>query len=116
MGSETLLDNFVANTRQEQIYYAGVVVQLRMVNDDHSDGTMTDEGGSGGLYGLEALDEIRSRPPEMVGINMIDLGGNYGIVSIAAYMKYPYMLRSIVVEPISTTYFMLRWGPSRDGM
>jgi len=116
MGSEALLDNFVANTRQEQINYAGVVVTLRMVNDDHSDGTMTDEGGPEGLYKLEALDAIRLRPPEMAGINMIDLGGNYGIVSIAAYMKYPYLLRSIIVEPISTTFFMLRWNMHLNGV
>merc|ERR1719487_2476049 len=43
-------------------------------------------------------------------INVVDMGGNYGVVTIAAFKKYPRMVRAIVVEPVPSTYFLLRWN------
>lgn len=108
MGSEESVDELVVNSRFENVTYAGVPMLLRMVNGDLGNYTLWDEGHA--LYGLDSLEELLDKPHEKQGINMIDLGGNYGAVSIAAFKKYPTRLRGITVEPIPTTYFFMRWN------
>merc|ERR1719487_1738742 len=68
------------------------------------------------LYGLDNLEELRDRPPQSHKINMIDLGGNYGAVSIAAFKKYPSQLCAVSVEPIPSTYFFMRWNMWLNGV
>jgi len=108
MGSEEVVDELVVNSRFENVTYAGVPMLLRMVNGDFGNYTLWDEGHE--LYGLDSLEGLLDKPHEKQGINMIDLGGNYGAVSIAAFKKYPTQLRAITVEPIPTTYFFMRWN------
>jgi len=49
-------------------------------------------------------------------LHLLDLGGNYGFVPIAAFKKYPNELRAVVVEPIPTVYFLLRWNLWLNGI
>lgn len=104
LGSEKVLDELVANSRLENITYAGVSVLTRMLQGDMSNGSMVANGGH--QYGLETL--RKASPTGM--LHMLDLGGNYGLVSIAAFKKYPEALQAVVVEPVPTTYFFLRWN------
>jgi FkbM family methyltransferase len=107
LGSEDMVDYVVTNTREERVPYAGQTVTLRMVLGDGSNSTMEEEGGS--LYGIESL-------PKDGLINLLDLGGNYGVVSIAAYLKFPNQTRAIAVEPIPSTYFLFRWNMHLNGV
>jgi len=113
LGAEEVVDFVVQQTREERILYADVTVVTRMVVGDGSNATLLEEGGS--LYGLRTLPPQGS--PETHGmINMIDLGGNYGVVSIAAFLRNPNTLRAIAVEPIPSTYFLLRWNMWLNGV
>jgi FkbM family methyltransferase len=107
LGSEDMVDYVVTHTREERVRYAGQKVTLRMVLGDGSNSTMKDEGGK--LYGLDSL-------PKVGLINLLDLGGNYGVVSIAAYLRFPNQTRAITVEPIPCTYFLLRWNMHLNGV
>lgn len=111
LGSESVLDELVMNSGFQNITYAGIPLTLRYVNGDWSNGTLLHEGKAEqyGLASLEA-DEKENR------INMVDLGGNYGTVSIAAYKRYPMSLHGVVVEPIPSTYFLLRWNMWLNGV
>lgn len=113
LGSESLLDDLVAKSRVQTVSYAGVPVLLRMLDGDLSNGTMISEGGES-VYGLEGLDGIVPSPQQR--INMIDLGGNYGVVSIAAFKKFPMRLRAVAIEPVPSTYFFLRWNMFLNGV
>lgn len=116
-GSEMHLDELVWNSRLEHVVYAGVPLMLRMVTGDFSNGTLVEEGsGHHHLYGLDRLEQLRKKPPEQDRINMIDLGGNYGAVSIAAFKLYPDSVRAVTVEPIPSTYFFLRWNMWLNGV
>mmetsp|Transcript_38996 Transcript_38996/g.64229 ORF Transcript_38996/g.64229 Transcript_38996/m.64229 type:complete len:383 (-) Transcript_38996:7-1155(-) len=116
LGSEMNLDELVFNSRLENIQYAGIHMLLRMVNGDYSNSTLLDEGSPDHLYGLDKLEEVRDRHPKQSGINMLDLGSNYGAVSIAAFKLYPDILRAVAVEPIPSTFFFLRWNMWLNGV
>lgn len=116
LGSEAKLDELVFNSRLEHIEYVGIHLLLRMVNGDYSNSTLVDEGSSNHLYGLDRLKEVHDRHPKQSGINMIDIGSNYGAVSIAAFKMYPRMLRAVAVEPIPSTFFFLRWNMWLNGV
>jgi FkbM family methyltransferase len=111
-GSEQLLDGFISNTRVEYITYAGIPLVLRMVVGDLSNYTLWGESGSN-LYGLDNLKQVS---PKSRWLNMVDLGGNYGAVSIAAYKNNPAQLRGVAVEPIPSTYLLLRWNMKLNGV
>jgi len=111
LGSESVLDELVLNTGFQNITYAGIPLTLRLVNGDMSNGTLLYEGRAS-QYGLESLDAEKKQNR----INMVDLGGNYGTVSIAAYKNYPLSFRGIAVEPIPSTYFLLRWNMWLNGV
>merc|ERR1719359_2199592 len=82
LGSEDALNELVDNSRVENMTYAGVTVLARMLNGDMSNDSMVAGGDS---YGLESL-----RKTSPTGkLHVLDLGGSYGIVSIAAFKKYP---------------------------
>merc|ERR1719198_1329399 len=72
------------------------------------------EEGRWSSYELDTLGDIRTGPEDI--LNMIDVGGNYGMVSIAAYKKYENHLRVISVEPIPTTFFFLKWNLFINGV
>lgn len=104
--TEQVLDSVVANTVEHQQVYAGVNMKIRMVLGDAVDGT--------DAYGLSTLGQTYAATPQAQSeggmMSMIDIGGNYGRVSIAAFKLHPQNLRIIAVEPVPSTYFLLRWN------
>mmetsp|Transcript_81447 Transcript_81447/g.148727 ORF Transcript_81447/g.148727 Transcript_81447/m.148727 type:complete len:361 (-) Transcript_81447:108-1190(-) len=99
MGNEQLLDVVVANTATAKIPYGGVDMSCRMVNGD---GVDADD-----VYGVDSLEQI---PDKNGMINMLDIGGNYGRVSMAAFKSNPQKMRIIAVEPAPSTFFLLKWN------
>lgn len=108
-GSEESLNQVVAESNEIHIRYAGVPVSLRIMAGDNAAERLGAETEDGQDYGLDALLDL-ARKSNQDKINMIDLGANYGVVSIAVSSKYPGLLRAVVVEPIPSTYFFLRWN------
>lgn len=80
---------------------------MSIAMDKHDDAAMrfgpTAENGE--EYGLDSLMEIQ---PNAQMLNIMDIGGNLGVVTIAVYKKYPGKVRAVVVEPVPTTHFYLR--------
>jgi len=99
MGNEPLLDAVVANTATGKAPYGGVSLDCRMVNGD---GVDADD-----VYGVDSLEKI---PDKNGMINMLDIGGNYGRVSMAAFKSNPQKMRIIAVEPAPSTFFLLKWN------
>lgn len=106
--NEEDLQKAVEESMEMNIEYAGVPVTLRVLNKDNAAKRLGGETEDGKEYGLDTLLEARQEDHDMV--NMIDMGGNYGVVTIATYNKYPGLLRTVVVEPVAATYFFLRWN------
>lgn len=106
-GSKEELDKVVRESKLANIEYAGISLVLRFLKEDNAAWRLgqKSEDGYGGLNDLE---DIHSSKKDMV--NMIDLGGNNGLVTIAVYNKYKGKVRAVVTEPISTTYFFMRWN------
>lgn len=97
---EEILDAVVFNTRVEIRPSEGVNITFRIAIGDEVDGI---EG-----YGLASLGDIKTDDNGM--LNMVDIGGNLGRVSIAAFKLQPKKMRILVVEPAPITYFLLRWN------
>mmetsp|Transcript_113778 Transcript_113778/g.207008 ORF Transcript_113778/g.207008 Transcript_113778/m.207008 type:complete len:382 (+) Transcript_113778:90-1235(+) len=98
--TEEILDAVVANTREETSLYAWEAVTFRIPIGDQVD--------SGDNYGLDSLGSEKLSESGMM--NMLDIGGNLGRVSIAAFKKYPELMRIVVVEPVPATFFLLSWN------
>jgi len=63
------------------------------------------------------LDSLGQMQPTTSGMmTMLDIGGNYGVVSIAAFKKYSDKMRTIIIEPVPSTYFLLRWNMELNGI
>lgn len=97
--SEAVLESVISSTSEVSTPYAGVDVVFRLVNGDGVDADCD--------YGLDSLMETASKSSGMV--NMLDVGGNYGRVTIAAFKKYPEEMRIVVAEPSPLSYFLLKW-------
>jgi len=97
--SEAVLESVISSTSEVTTPYAGEDVIFRLVNGDGVDADCD--------YGLDSLRETASKSSGM--INMLDIGGNYGRVSIAAFKKYPEAMRIVVIEPSPLTFFLLKW-------
>jgi len=102
---EEVLDAFVAASVVTATPYAGVNMILRMLAGN--------EVTESDTYGIDSLGPKVESSKMM---NMLDIGGNYGRVSIAAFKHYPTKMRIIVVEPIASTYFLLRWNLWLNGV
>lgn len=103
-GSREALNDLVLTSQVVNFTYANVMLTMRMVQGDNADARLGGEGGIG--YGLDTLRDIQ---PDGI-INMLDLGGNLGATVIAVLRQYSGLVRAIVVEPVPTTYFFLRWN------
>lgn len=110
---EDVIADVVANSVLVNLTYAGVKMSLRMNKDDDAVKRMGEESQWFG-YDLDTLGDVRDDSKDM--LNMLDIGGNYGVVSIAAYKKYAEKLRVITVEPIPTTFFFLKWNLYLNGV
>merc|ERR1719310_1008215 len=49
-------------------------------------------------------------------MNMLDIGGNYGLVTIAAFKMHPERMRIVTMEPMPSTYFLLKWNLYLNGI
>jgi len=129
-GSQEKLDEMVANSQVINITFAGVPVVLRMSGKDNAATRMGGKDEDGKQYGLEEFitkskeeeesPSFTAREASKEGkeakINMIDMGGNYGAVSIAIFKKYKNRVRAVVTEPVPRTYFFLRWNLWLNGV
>jgi FkbM family methyltransferase len=112
-GNEHAFFNVVANSVMVNITHAGVEMTVRM---NKADDALTRLGEEGNFfsYDLDTMGEFRGSSSDR--LNMLDIGGNYGVVTIAAFKKYAQSLRVITVEPIPTTYFFLKWNLYLNGV
>lgn len=111
-GSREGLVAFLTNSRVLTVHYAGVDMKIAMGKADNSD----QKWANGEAYDLDTLivpadeteaqfEQRRQQGTQM--INMLDVGGNLGLVTIAAYKKYPGLVRAMIVEPVPATNFFL---------
>jgi len=112
-GSSEALEKVVADSVEVNITYAGIPVLLRMLGKDDAAKRMGGGNEDGQEYGLQ--DVINDSDPT-AKINMIDMGGNYGAVSIAVFKKFRGKVRAVVLEPVPHTYFFLRWNLWQNGV
>mmetsp|Transcript_49328 Transcript_49328/g.86878 ORF Transcript_49328/g.86878 Transcript_49328/m.86878 type:complete len:414 (+) Transcript_49328:77-1318(+) len=119
-GSESKLKKVLANTVVLNISYAGESMQLVFPRDDDSVDRWAQvlPEFNGQEYGLNTVvtpidkDEMAFESRRLLFnsskfINMIDLGGHVGAVSIAMWKKYPGLVRGVVVEPLDKIFFLL---------
>lgn len=116
-GSKENLRTLLNNTQVLTIKYAGVEMHIAMGKDDTAADILGNKDratNNGEGYGLDtmleandtqetAFEQRRVQGTKMV--NMIDVGGYLGIVTIAAFKKNPTLVRAVLVEPCPTTYF-----------
>jgi len=106
--TEEGLEKAVNEAQKLEIDYAGVKMSLRILHQDNAADRLGGQTEDGEEYGLDTLLDVRQNSDDMV--NMIDMGGNYGAVTIAVFKKFPGLLRTVVLEPVAATYFFLRWN------
>jgi len=111
---EERIIELVENSVLLNITYSGVKMSLRMNQEDDATHRLGEEGMYGMDYDLDTLDELRNVSKDM--LNMLDVGGNLGVVSIAAYKKYAKHLRIITIEPSPQTFFFLNWNLHINGV
>merc|ERR1719378_921907 len=70
LGSEKILDDLVANSREENITYAGVTVRTR-VPSSQKPYSISDREHTAHFYGLESLHEVSPAGT----LNVLDIGG-----------------------------------------
>lgn len=102
------LNKIVAEATKVTKLFAGVQIELYIRGNDNAAQRLGEKTEDGGEYGLETL--LDARHDENGMVNMIDMGGNYGAVTIAVFKKFPGLVRTVVVEPVAPTYFFLRWN------
>jgi FkbM family methyltransferase len=111
LGSPAALERLVAQAICAPMSYADVGMQICTADGDDAAKRLPGENGVG--YGLDTLMGVRSSSDM---INIADLGGSYGVVTIVAFKKYPGKVRAIVLEPVPSTYFFLRWNMHLNGV
>mmetsp|Transcript_136207 Transcript_136207/g.236814 ORF Transcript_136207/g.236814 Transcript_136207/m.236814 type:complete len:362 (+) Transcript_136207:68-1153(+) len=104
--SEETLDRVVSHTHVKTEKLAGQKVTYRISKSDGCDGV---DG-----YHLQSLREMAANGSGMV--NMLDIGGNLGRVTIAAFKQAPQKMRIVVVEPVPVTHFLLTWNLWLNGI
>lgn len=111
-GNQSALDDVMAQSSCSPMSYADVKMQICIAGGDDAKGRLPGENGDG--YGLDTLSASQSGPGGL--INVVDMGGNYGVVTIAIVRKYPGRVRAVVAEPVPATYFFLRWNMHLNGV
>mmetsp|Transcript_3404 Transcript_3404/g.6683 ORF Transcript_3404/g.6683 Transcript_3404/m.6683 type:complete len:353 (+) Transcript_3404:97-1155(+) len=115
-GSEAKVVEFLNNTKVVPVTYSEVDMRLAMTKDDDAAVRFGGDGENGEEYGLDSLLSVENdveaafekRRDEGTGmINMIDMGGNLGVITIAVFKRYPGIVRCVAVEPVPTTYFYM---------
>lgn len=119
-GSESKLKKVLESTVVLNITYAGESMQLVFPKDDDSIDRWAQvvPEFNGQEYGLNTVvtpvdkEEMAFETRRLLFnsskfINMIDLGGHVGVVSIAMFKKYPGLVRGVIVEPLDKIFFLL---------
>jgi FkbM family methyltransferase len=114
-GTQELLDQAVSDSIVVKGRFAGVEMTLRMSSVDTAQRRLFIEGEDD-HYGLNHLREASQNHQSEKSINILDIGGNLGVTTIATFKKYPNSVRAIVVEPVPVTYFFLRWNLWLNGV
>jgi FkbM family methyltransferase len=122
MHSEDVLDAVVANTVEKNLFYAGANITLRVVVGDGSVATNA-KNAVDDYYGLDTLEQrihdnggLFEKVVSSGVMNMLDVGGNYGLVTLAAFKLYKEKMRIIVAEPVPSTFLLLRWNLWLNGI
>jgi FkbM family methyltransferase len=115
----------VENSVLIDVKHAGVSMKLRMSKDDDATTRLTEEGNFM-AYDLGHMDDASllqnsSKEDDKDSskgnlLNMIDIGGNYGVVTIAVMKTYAKKLRVVTLEPAPATFFFLRWNLHINGV
>jgi len=112
-GSSAAMELVVAQSSCGPMTYANVSLHICIATGDNAKNRLPEEDGEG--YGLDTLLDLRSDKSKGM-INMLDFGGNYGVVTIATSKKYPGKVRAVVAEPVPATFFFLRWNMYLNGV
>jgi len=104
--SDAIAD-IVENSVLVNLTHGGIKMAVRMHKEDDAVKRLGEEG-NWMSYDLDKLDDAGDKSTGM--LNMIDIGGNYGVITIAAMKKYKKRLRVVTVEPAPRTFFFLKWN------
>jgi len=117
-GGEANLNEVILEANHMKVNYAGQQLELRIRQGDDALLRYGMPGEDGRDYGLPvAGKEKASLLQGGDGImNMIDVGGNYGVVSIAMFKALEGQIRTVAVEAMPSTYFFLRWNMWINGV
>lgn len=124
-GSESALLRTVRRSVSFRASMAGVTMTLRMDPADSARQRLqieaeSDPHGIGVLQDKRPLHAKTEHNLSTTGaerwINVVDIGGNLGTFSIAAFKQDPHLTRVLVVEPIPSSYFFLRWNLWLNGV
>jgi len=110
--TEEILDSIVANTDLKEESYADVPLNVRIVTGEAFN--LKDNYGIANLR--QSLDSVGKLQSNSTMLSMLDIGGNYGRISIATFKQFPANLRVIAVEPMPRTHFLLRWNLWLNGV
>lgn len=111
--TEGAIRGAIENSVVVPVTHAGVAMSLRINKFDDATTRLGAEG-TWFSYDLDTLGDTKESTQDV--LNMIDIGGNYGVVTIAAMKKYAQNLRVVTVEPIPTTFFFLKWNLHLNGI
>lgn len=109
--TEEAIRNVVENAVVIPVTHNGTSMSLRINAGDDASQRL----GSEAMFASYDLDGLGDGTSSDI-LNMIDIGGNYGVVTIAAMRKYAKKLRVITVEPIPVTFFFLKWNLYINGV
>jgi len=113
-GSPEAFEKAVDESVTLNINFADIPLTLRIKKQDSAQDRLGKLDEVGAEYGIDSLLAVRESDKDM--LNMIDIGGNFGAVSIALYNKFPGLVRAVVVEPMAKTYFFMRWNMWLNGI
>lgn len=124
-GSEANVISLLQKSQVVTISYANVTMEIVMGKNDDAINRYGPGRENGAEYGLDAVLSVPDarqmafearRAQQNNMINVIDVGGHLGIVTIAMYMKYPGLVRALVVEPVPTSQFYLHMNLWMNGV
>lgn len=117
-GGEENLNEIILQAHHMKVNYAGQEIQLRIRQGDDALLRYGLPGEDGRDYGLpiEGEEKVSLLQGSDGVLNMIDLGGNYGVVTIALFKALKGKVRTVSVEAMPSTYFFLRWNMWINGV
>jgi FkbM family methyltransferase len=117
-GGDGPLNEIMLQAHHLKANYAGQHLDLRIRQGDNALLRYGVTGEDGRDYGLpiEGAEKVSLLQAGDGIMSIVDLGGNYGVVSIALYKALEGRLRSVSVEAMPSTYFFFRWNMHLNGV